>query len=154
MVYLHPLFRETIRFDYFFSNGLVKNHQPEKPKVYDSVASIIWEISACFSLRAKWGTLVDGNKRCFISLPLPIPDATHGTGLSTYMKTYKLSSNPEMTIRLEQFSRWHHITLPETNIAPENGWSEDEMSFFGRLIFRDVCLLSICLFLWLDVPGC
>ena len=36
----------------------------------------------------------------------------------------------------------HHqvrgITLPETNMAPENGWLEDEFPF-GRAYFQGLC---------------
>ena len=30
------------------------------------------------------------------------------------------------------------ITLPETNIAPENQWLEDDMSFWDKPILGDV----------------
>jgi len=30
------------------------------------------------------------------------------------------------------------VTLPETNIAPENGWLQDEMSFSDALFSGDI----------------
>ena len=45
-------------------------------------------------------------------------------------------------------------TLPETNIAPENGWLEDEMSFLEGLFSGMFACCQFCLFVWLDVPGC
>ena len=37
------------------------------------------------------------------------------------------------------FSEAFAVTLPETNIAPKNGWLEYDRFLLGRLIFRGVC---------------
>ena len=51
------------------------------------------------------------------------------------------------SLRLTFRCPWVHIpteaTLPKTNIAPENGWLEDEFPFGAFTIFMGVC----CLFL-------
>ena len=36
----------------------------------------------------------------------------------------------------QDFPGWF-VTIPETNIAPENGWLEDEFPFGARPVFRD-----------------
>ena len=43
--------------------------------------------------------------------------------------------SPRIGVKIKRYLK-PPPTLPETNIAPENGWLEDEFPFLGRPIFR------------------
>ena len=58
-------------------------------------------------------------------------------------KSIIIHRNPEKKSRtIHTIVRYSIFTLPETNIAPENGWLEYEFPFGARPIFRGYSLVS------------
>ena len=55
-------------------------------------------------------------------------------------------------LRVSQSHNTTEITLPKTNIAPENWWLENEMFFWGWPIFRGYVCFRVCSFLGSSPP--
>ena len=84
-----------------------------------------------------------GSAKSDINLHLPTGILGGGPTTPLYIPSLKLTVSLPLKIndwlKDEMSFLVAKVTLPETNIAPENGWLEYDRFLFGWLIFRGVC---------------